>query len=313
MPSVTPTPAAPAAPRSAAEIEAELATISDPIDPPDDAPAEPTPAPDAAAVAATLAAETAATQKGWVPKDQYKGDPAKWVDAKTFIERGERFNKNLQKEVEALKKQIAEFEGTKKAFAKFHEETVAKKDAEIKSAIAALRVQRSEAQADGDHEGAVAIEDRIDLLKEEQASLKQAAKDAPAAAPPASNGPNPTDPVLMEWIEDGNKWFNEDTQLRDYSVAIGENLIKSGTTLRGRKFLDEVRRIVEENFPRRFKAPAAAPRASGAEGASSTRTSSNSGGRTEADLPPEDRALMKQFIKEGWTTKEKFLSGYFSR
>ena len=301
----------PTLPRSAADIEAELATIRDPIDldlpPEDDVPA-PTPED-----LSRLEAETAAGQKGWVPKDQYKGDPTKWVDAKTFIERGEKFNLNLQREVAALKAKLESFEGTRKAFTKFHEETIAKKDEELKAAIAQLRIQRSEAQADGDHAGAVAIEDRIDLLRDEQKAIKAVVVEPPPAAAP---GPNLGDPVLQEWIEDGNSWFESDPKLRDYAVALGEAMIKGGTPLRGRKFLDLVRTKMEEEFPRKFRAASPpAPRPSGAEGASSNRGSGPAagGGKTEADLPPEDRALMRQFIKEGWTTKEKFLSSYFSR
>jgi hypothetical protein len=300
--------------RTAAEIEAELSTLQDPVEldlPPvdDDVPA-PTPAD-----LARLESETAAGQKGWVPKDQYKGDPTKWVDAKTFLERGEKFNLNLQREVAALKSKLESFEGTRKAFAKFHEETVAKKDEELKAAIAQLRIQRSEAQADGDHAGAVAIEDRIDLLRDEQKAIKAVVVEPPPAA--AAPGPNLGDPVLQEWIEDGNAWFESDTKLRDYAVALGEAMIKGGTPLRGRKFLDSVRAKMEEEFPRKFRtATAPGARPAGAEGSSSARSagsSSGTGGKTEADLPAEDRALMRQFIKEGWTTKEKFLSSYFSR
>src|SRR5712664_3093014 len=32
-----------------------------------------------------------ATSHGWVDKAEFKGDPAKWVDAKTFLERGQTF------------------------------------------------------------------------------------------------------------------------------------------------------------------------------------------------------------------------------
>ena len=303
--------------RTAEEIEAELATLpetaadTDHGDNPNHGPGE-----DLAAETARLAAETDAGRKGWVPKDQYKGDPAKWVDAKVFLERGEKFNANLQKEVAALKRQLESFEGTKKAFAKFHEETLARKDAELKEAIAALRVAKSRATAEGEHEEAVAIEDRIELLKEERQAVKTVEVEQTQTAT-SGPGPNPEDPVLLEWIEDGNSWFQDDPALRDYAVTLGENLIKQGTTVRGRKFLDLVRTHMEENFPRKFRAFAGggnpAPR-SGAEPPSGRGPASGpTGGKTERDLPAEDLALMKQFIKEGWTTKEKFLAGYFSR
>ena len=286
--------------RTAADIEAELASIKDPDEPSGEQTADP----------AVAAAEADASRKGWVPKDEYTGDPSKWVDAKTFVQRGERFTKNLMREVEALKKQIEGFEGTKAAFAKFHEESIAKKDTELKEAISALRVQRSAATREGDDELAIQIEDRIDLLKEQQKEVKAIPKEtAPASAP------NMEDPVLNEWIEDGNDWFRDDPKLREYAVALGNELVAGGEKTRGRKFLDRVRERMVEEFPRRFKA-ASTPGgrqdpvggdAGGAHGGSS------GGGKTEADLPKVDRDLMRQFIKEGWTTKEKFLSSYFAR
>lgn len=288
-------------PRTSADIEAELASIDNAIQ---------SKALESDAPPAADPAEADASRKGWVPKDKYTGDPAKWVDAKTFIERGEKFNANLQREIAALKSQIQSFEGTKKAFAKFHEETIARKDAEMKEAIAALRVQRSAAIREGDDEGAVALEDRIETLRTAQSKLKEmpAVQDPPAA-------PIPVDPVIEEWIEDGNTWFRDDPKLQRYAVSLGEDLIKKGETLRGRKFLDKVAALMAEEFPRKFKtADTSSGRNTTVEGNSAGKNQGGGGGgKTERDLPPEDLALMRQFVKEGWTTKEKFLKSYFKQ
>ena len=299
--------------RTAAEIEAELMSL------PTESEIEllqgaedPTPAP-----TAPDPEEAAARRKGWLPKSEYQGDPDKWVDAATFIDRGNKFNKNLQREVEALKQKLADFEGTKAAFRKFHEETLAKKDAELQAAINALRVQRSQATQDGDHETAIALEDRIDELKAERKAFSA----VEAVQPPPADPTTPANPaglhveVLNEWIDDGNTWFREDTKLQAYAVSVGEDLIRSGEKLRGRKFLDKVAEIVAEDFPRKFKQRSITTPASPVSSSTPSRSTPSAGTRprTEADLPPEDLKLMRQFIKEGWTTKEKFLAGYFSR
>jgi hypothetical protein len=266
------------------------------------------------------AAEAQATRQGWTDKAHFKGDPKKWVDAKTFIERGERFAKNLENEVEALRKKMAEFEGTKAAFKKFHEETIARKDEELKTTIAALRVQRSEAQSYGEHDTVVALEDRIDLLKTQQKELKAPVEAQPSNEQVADAAKN--DPVLLEWVEDGNTWFNDDPKLRQYALNLGENLIKSGEAARGRAFLDKVGELMRRDFPRHFRTEASPSNLANATSASTTGSGAQAGGgktgvgaagKTERDLPKEDLDLMRQFIKEGWTTKEKFLSSYFSR
>jgi hypothetical protein len=329
MPNPNDTP--PGQPRTSAEIEAELMALTPPDrealpdTPPSDPPApkpndeiELTPAEKQyeADKAATAVAETEAGRKGWVPRDQYKGDPAKWVEAKAFLERGERFTANLQKEVAALKDKVASFEGTQKAFIKFHEETVARKNQEIKDAISSLRVQRSAATREGDDELAVQIEDRIELLKDQQAELakppEQVKPDEPQV--PEVKPKNVTNPVLDEWIADGHKWFEEDPVLRNYAIVIGDTMMKNGETVRGRKFLDKVAEKMREDFPRKFRQQSedpAAPRVNAVEGAGN-QPRVNSAAKTEKDLPEVDYQLMKQFIASGWTTKEKFLKSYFS-
>jgi uncharacterized small protein (DUF1192 family) len=132
--------------------------------------------------ASQLRAESDAMRKGWLPKDQYKGDPKTWVDATTFLDRGDKFNKNLQAEVNRLKLELkGQGDGFKK-LAKFYQESLDAKDSQLQSAITALRTQRSEAQADGDHNTVVQIEDRIDLLKGEQKKLKDERLEADADA-----------------------------------------------------------------------------------------------------------------------------------
>lgn len=302
-------------------IEEELASLQDLIDNSDrdaddsldDTPLDPLPS-SSSPDSATLAAETEAGGKGWVPKAAYKGDPAKWVDAKTFLARGERFTVNLQKELAEVKAQLESFQGTKAAFIKFHEETLAKKDADLRDAIAALRIQRSQATADGEHDVAVEIEDRIELLKDQRTELKAtpAVKEQPA---PAHNGPDMNNPVMLEWIDDGHEWFRDDPQLQLYAVEIGNTLRTQGNKLMGRAFLDTVAAQVHADFPRRFKQNGKA-QAGNTEGAGNA--GSNSGkqaynGKTERDLPPADLRLMREFIADGYTTKEKFLTSYFAR
>lgn len=322
-----PTPPA----RTAAEIEAELNTLPDP-----DLMTEGEEKPEVKPVLTPAEAELAdfeeqASRKGWVPKDKFTGPADKWVDAKTFVQRGERFTKNLVREVEQLKAQIAQFEGTRKAFVKFHEETIAAKDKELKETIRQLKVQRSAAIREGDDDTSVDLEERIEAVEQQRKEIKALPAETPegeesADGKPEAKGPDANDPVLKEWIEDGNAWFDKDETLRAYAVEVGNALIKEGTKVRGRPFLDLVAAKMRENFPRKFKqydAEAAAGngeppagRRGTAEGSDDSSTGAKSGavnGKTERDLPAEDLKLMRQFIKEGWMTKEKFLASYFSR
>lgn len=312
-------PAAPAAPsgRTAEQIEAELAEI-------DNVARDLTLADtDPALVKAAPPEhdyEYEAARRGWKPESQYTGPEGKWVDAKTFIDRGERFTKKLETEIESLKRQVQAFEGTKAQFRKFFDAQMAKRDQEHTEAIQALRIQRSQATRDGDDELAIELEDRIDATKKQQQVLKEEASEAAAektegASVAAGNEPNP---VLDEFIADGNQWFRDDEVLTKHAIAVGTQLRKQGEKALGRRFLDMVAEQVRADFPRRFKeldAQSGTPtrNATTSGGGQGGTGSVSAGGKTERDLPPEDLAVMRQFIKDGLYTKETFLKSYFSR
>lgn len=294
------------APRTQADIEAELASIesaqlqqlhSDGND-------------DDSEIALQREQEEIASRKGWTPKDKFKGPPEKWVDAKTFNERGDRFAKNLQREVETLKAELAQFKGTAKAFAKFQEDQLAAKDIELKEAKAALRQQQRQAIRDGDDTLADDIDDRIEKIDAKREEFKQLKKEP--QQPVANTEVNPQDQlVLQEWIEDGNDWFESNEKLRNYAIDLGKRMRANGDTDTGRRFLNKVRQQMEEDFPRQFQQQKQRPAANRVESSDSGSGSVSGGSYSERDLPAEDLQLMRQFVAEGLTTKEKFLKSYF--
>jgi len=268
--------------------------------------------------------EYEASRKGWKPESEYTGPEGKWVDAKTFVERGERFTKKLEGEIESLKKQVQAFEGTKAQFRKFFDDQMAKRDKEHSEAIQALRLQRSQANRDGDDELVLQLEDRIEATKKQQQALKDEVTEAATertegASVAAGNEPNP---VLDEFIADGNQWFKEDEVLTKHAIAVGKQLRVNGEKAMGRRFLDMVAAQVRADFPRRFKEIDAAAGGTqrqsaagngGRAGTGNTDSANSYGGKTVRDLPPEDLAVMRQFIKEGLYTEASFLKSYFTR
>lgn len=244
-----------------------------------------------------------ASRKGWVTQDKFTGDPADWVDAATFLDRGEKIASNLRKRLDNTEAQLARFKKTADQFQKFHEESMARKDAELGEAIQQLRLQRSEAIRNGDDDDALQLEDRIDVLKDERKAAKA------AAVAPAEEAPQ-VSPEIQAWVEDGNSWFTSDLRLQQYAVSLSNELIAKGETLRGRPFLDKITSIMKEDFPAKFGNPLRG-RAGSVEGGAAA--GSSVGGKSAKDLPQVDRELMQSFVKEGWTTEAKFLKDYFSR
>jgi hypothetical protein len=307
-----------AAARTQADIDAELAQL-DEIDAElgdDDGIAPGLPRAQVQADAGVRAAEAEASKRGWVPKAKWvqSGKPAdQWVDAGTFNKRGEAFTKNLQTELASVRAELESFRGTAKAFQEFQKQMLAEKTAELDTALKQLRLQRTEAIREGDDELALELEDKID---EARANAK--AVTAEVKAPVVDSNAKVENPVLDEWIADGNEWFQTNDKLRQYAVALGDQMIAAGEPDRGRKFLDKVATKMREEFPKSFRTPAGSPpgdrvNGSGAGSGSGSGAGASVGGRTARDLPANDRALMRQFIAEGMYTEKEFLESYFSR
>jgi hypothetical protein len=256
-------------------------------------------------------AEEEASRKGWVPKEKYRGDPAKWKPASQFLEDGKRYQKNLETRLERLERENEELKRSGKAFAEYHEQQMQSKQQEIDTAIKQLRVEKSRATADGEHNLAVELEDRIELLKEEKKGLQPTptpTEDRRGKQPPqdAVNSP-----IVREWVEDGNEWFDDKPELRQVAFDYANELVNK-TEIRGRKFLDMVAEHVREQFPRQFGKPQTTRRNDQVEGAAPASNDRSGGKYTIHDLPAEDLALMRDFVSKGWTTQEKFLKNYFS-
>ncbi|MDE2106523.1 MAG: hypothetical protein KGL39_55425, partial [Patescibacteria group bacterium] len=55
--------------------------------------------------------EERAGAMGWVPQEKFRGDPEKWVDAETFVQRGEQVMPILKHNNEKLQAEIASLKG----------------------------------------------------------------------------------------------------------------------------------------------------------------------------------------------------------
>ena len=253
-------------------------------------------------------AERDAGKKGWVPKDKFKGDPARWKPASQYLEDGRRFQKDTERQLEELKGKYADLERTGQAFAKFHEQAMAQKDQELADAIKETKQRARQALRDGDDDLADTLDDRVELLQKERQDLKK----PEAKAEPEIRQPDPKGNLLVkEWVEDGNEWFEQDAELRQYALDIGNEMRRGGETAQGRRMLDLVAERVRADFPRRFGKSKPVESRPANQVSGDAGTGAGGGGYSIHDLPAEDLALMKDFIAKGWTTKEKFLKNYF--
>jgi hypothetical protein len=194
--------------------------------------------------------EASAREMGWVPKDQFRGGEDKWVDAETFVKRGEEVmpilksqNKRLHQELDGLRGQLSETQELVKAG---QEAITALKESQteftkqaVTRAKSEIRAKLREAREANDMDAIGELEDQLDDIREAERDVKAAAK-APAASPAASPAAPKIDPEFVAWQRE-NPWFGTDRRRTALVLAEAEELRadRANANLLGRAFYDK--------------------------------------------------------------------------
>ena len=247
--------------------------------------------------------EQEAQALGWVPLERFRGDPEKWSDAATFVQRGKdimpilKANNaklvgtvdDLTGKVGKLESALAEANESMKEFRLYHDET-AKRSYE--AALRDLKAQKVEAVKEADGERVVEIDDAItELNSRAPKPLKQETVAPPTQTPPTVH------PDYKAWETD-NPWL-ADKEKQAYAASIAGYIRAMHGDLQGRAFLDKVTEEVGNRFDL-----GTAPSPNKVEGG---RPSGRTGGRTYNDLPAEAKQacdrLAAKFVGDNKTYK----------
>jgi hypothetical protein len=233
--------------------------------------------------------EEQAASMGWAPKEEFRGDPEKWIDAETYVKRGEELmpilranNKRQAAELEALRTEVKATKDLLAASAESIEalkefnSNVTRKEAEVKGKE--LKEALVEAKREGDVEKEVELTDQ---LNEHRAALKEAERTKTPEVKATPKVDDPTqNPEWQAWQAD-NTWFGKDRKRTALALGIADELKADPETskLAGRALLDRVSEEVDKFFG------GGAPRHDKVEGGS--RGSSGGNGKGYADLPAD--------------------------
>lgn len=244
--------------------------------------------------------EQKAMQHGWVPKEQWDGNPEEWIPAKVFNMRGDFFSRIAKdkKEISELRQTVDHLvDHSRKAY-----------DAGYKQGLAELRAERREALEAGDVERVEQLEDKIDEFKEEHAAKKQEFEQKVTKQQAVEN------PVFDTWHVE-NEWYMSDATLTTYANEVASEVAQkaqtSGVQVDYPKLLQEITRKVKQKFPERFGRTKVQEKPSAVEGGSNSAddksTSKRSAKFSEADLSDQDRRIMETVLKTTKLTKEEYL------
>lgn len=228
------------------------------------------------------ATEEKAMAAGWVPQDEWEGDPDQWRPAKEFLDRGELFKKieDQNRTVKELKRALEDM--------KQHHSKV--REVEYQRALTALKNQKREALENGDADAVVRLDDQIDLVREEQTKLQKQ---------PQTVEVDTVNPELAAWIEK-NKWYDTDRAMKAFADDLGREL-----SLRGQppsEILKEVERQVKQEFSHKFRNPNR-DKPNAVEGSSGKGTKA----KDTFVLTDEEKQIMERFVRTGAITREKYI------
>ena len=230
--------------------------------------------------------EVAALESGWKPKDQWEGDPKKWVPAEEYNRRGELFGK-----IDSMGRDLRD---TKKALRMLQEHHGKVKETEYNRALAAIRAAKKQALEDGDIDTAAEADERLLDMKAEQIAERQA--NAQAAKQP--------DPRFVEWV-DKNAWYGQDGEMRAFADDVGIAHAKANPDKSPEEVLKYVEQRIKRTYPEKFTNPNRnRPSATVGREVQSARKSP----KDDFPMSEEERKVMMTFVNEGVMTKDQYIA-----
>jgi len=232
--------------------------------------------------------EQQAIEQGWRPKDEYNGDPHKWVSADIFVARAPLFE-----HIEAQKKELKKLREGLTVMASHNAKV---EEAGYKRAMAELRQLKKEALLENDADAVIDIDDKIDAMRAQQThsvntKVAEAMKESEVI-----------NPEFSSWVN-RNNWYVNDIVMKAAADALGAKLASEGMTPSA--VLSEVEKTIRKRFPDSFENPnrakASAVEAPRGKGAAPV-------GKQKYDLTDDERTAMRAIVRTGIITEEKYIA-----
>lgn len=260
--------------------------------------------------------ELRAKKQGWAPMDEWRDDPDKWVDAETFLKRGDEIlpiarerNRAMEDKLERLEtlisetnRQLADSKHANKELAQFYQRSI---DTQRERILTELKAKQREAVAEGDQQAFDQAEQQIAQVEKDAKTLSDGNR---------TDSPPPEDPNFTAW-KTKNRWYGTDAELSLYAESMATWVANQKPHLRGQAgFFLAVENEVRKRFPEKFNTDKggngdgdgdqpAVPRVEGG-GAAPKRKSGKKG---YDQLTPEAKRQCDWFTEHDYTTREKYL------
>lgn len=242
---------------------------------------EPTPQPELSPI------EQKAMEQGWVPQDQWEGDPEQWRPAKEFVDRGELFKK-----IDEVKRENKQLRQGLEALSSHHAKV---KETEYKRALETLKLEKRDALAEGEYDRVLEIDDKIAETREEMKAAKEEPKQAQSQP----------DPKFVAWL-DKNPWYSNNRAMKAVADEVTRELLERGVRDPD-TILSEVEKEVKKEFATKFTNPNRS-KPSAVDGGGTNKGSSKS---DDVEMSEADKQVMHRILSvTPGLTKAKYLEEY---
>jgi hypothetical protein len=214
--------------------------------------------------AAPEEAQTRARVMGWKPKEQFRGDPEKWVPAEEFLDRGIASPAIMAERLAFMGDRLARQERDNQHLAGRFDEAIGT----INTMTTMLRTsekrqfERAKAELEQQREKAVEVGDtatfrRLDTEVRELEKTAPVTMAPPVAAPNGGGRAAGADNPAVQAFYQRNPWYSKDPMLTQEADIIHTGLVNARPDMTVEQNLAEVERRLRTYFPDRFRGAAA--------------------------------------------------------
>jgi hypothetical protein len=232
-----------------------------------------------------------ARSQGWVPKDEYRGDPEKWRSADEFVKRGEEIVPILKERTATLaaklKQQEVEYADRFARLEKMSEVALERQRQQLESAYSSAKRQAVEI-------GDVARFDQLEA--DERKAMHYHEQQLREAAPQRQGGYSPEAAGVVAKWEAANPWFRSDDEMGGVATLYSQKLAKERPGITIEENLKSTDAYMRKRYPDKFGPPTGS---ASVEGGGRMPSASTSRGRGAADLPPDAQKMGEKFVRDG--------------
>ena len=253
--------------------------------------------------------EERAKLQGWVPKEEFKGDPERWTSAEDYVERADHIvpimKKQNKKYEEQLKKQGDDLASTKAEISNLKE--TLRKVVSINEKVSEREYNRAIETIKKEQEVAINEQDgakfrQLENDKDNLIKNKPERVNIESPTQPAEN------PAWQAWVAK-NDWYNDDPDLKNYSDYTATIVQRENPQLVGEEFYEAVKNRVKAAMPHKFENPNRQEASAVVGGDIQGKTEPKKKGYNS--LPQEAKQACDNFVAEGLMTKEEYVKDYF--